>query len=329
MAWSLLTLTLLLLALLWLFWSQFNSRLVDRALDAASRASGLSIHAQGQTGLQWRPEPRLVLHQLRIETAAGKPLLQADRLDLTLPWSSLRGGPLVISRLELDAAQLDNVLLLEWLAARPAAAAAALPRIDRLRLRDGRWRHGEIELAAIELELRDFAAGRRLTLDLAAQWQPELRPLALQLELQARPEGDSARLRFEELMIRFSGDDPLPEFAANGIWQALPDWRLELEGRIAGWRPGWGRLPAPLDQTTGPIAFQLAQQGPQALLAPAQLRLQHGEARLQLQATPATLHQWWTSADRSRLPPLAGTLELPELELGEARLEGVRVELEP
>ncbi|MFX5957115.1 hypothetical protein ABTF01_22215, partial [Acinetobacter baumannii] len=70
----------------------------------------------------WRGAPSITLREV-IARRPGEsvPLLRARRVHVALPWRPLRtrGAPLVVTRIELDAPEIDLAALQRWLAARP------------------------------------------------------------------------------------------------------------------------------------------------------------------------------------------------------------------
>lgn len=117
-------------------------------------AALLAEHARTRLGLELKFEPparyslwprlRLQLERPRFalpgETA---PLLALERLDVSLPWSSLRDSSLVIEELQLEKPQLELAALQRWLDAGDDDAAPPDLRVhltvnDATLLRDGK-----------------------------------------------------------------------------------------------------------------------------------------------------------------------------------------------
>ena len=73
------------------------------------------------------------------EPGAAKPLLRAERIYLSLPWSTIRsrGDDLTVKRIELDRPQLDLPGLQRWLATRPPSKKRFPTLTDGLRITDG------------------------------------------------------------------------------------------------------------------------------------------------------------------------------------------------
>lgn len=91
-------------------------------LDKIGQATGLEITAKGQSEINWRGTPFIVLRGVDARSpGATTPVLTADRIKIALPWITLksRGRDLVIDRVELDAPVLDLKAFRTWQDSRP------------------------------------------------------------------------------------------------------------------------------------------------------------------------------------------------------------------
>ncbi|RDZ29103.1 hypothetical protein [Lysobacter silvisoli] len=133
---------LALLLLLSLGWFSQPDRAAGLLLGRIGAALGLEIEAAGASEYRLRGTPMLLLRDVRVrEPGATTPLLTAGRIQLSLPWSTLRarGDDLTVERVELDAPQLDLPSLQRWLASRPPSQQTRIPTLTRgLRIVDGR-----------------------------------------------------------------------------------------------------------------------------------------------------------------------------------------------
>ena len=130
-AWAALAALLLMLALT-LRWATQPSRVAALILDRVGDAMGLEVSASGISEYRLRGTPRLVVRDLVArEPGTDVPLLRADRVYLSLPWSTIRarGADLTVKRIELDAPQLDLAALQRWRASRPPAEAVRIPTL--------------------------------------------------------------------------------------------------------------------------------------------------------------------------------------------------------
>ncbi|MGO1069361.1 hypothetical protein [Lysobacter sp. CA199] len=130
-----LAIALLLAALIGLRWVSRPSQVSWIVLAQAGRALGLEISAGGASEYRLRGTPMIVVRDLVVrEPGAGRPLLRAQRVYLSLPWATIRaaGDSLDIERVELDAPQLDIAALNHWLATRPPSTEPiTIPSLSR------------------------------------------------------------------------------------------------------------------------------------------------------------------------------------------------------
>lgn len=130
-------------------------RVARFALDRAGDALGLEITASGASEYRLRGTPTVVVRGVVARApGAAVPVLTADRVLLSLPWSTLRGRMRVLdfTRIELDAPVLDLDALQDWLRTRPPGEG----RVPTLRkgfavsggtLVAGGWRIEDLDLS--------------------------------------------------------------------------------------------------------------------------------------------------------------------------------------
>ncbi len=97
-------------------------RVARFALDQAGDALGLDITSSGAAEYRIRGTPTLVVRDVVARLPGTQvTVLSADRVLLSLPWSTLRGRlqALDFTRIELDAPVLHLAALQDWLATRP------------------------------------------------------------------------------------------------------------------------------------------------------------------------------------------------------------------
>lgn len=152
-------------------------RVARFALGQAGDALGLEITATGAAEYRVRGAPTLVVRDVVARVpGAAVPVLTADRVLLSMPWSTLRGRlqDLDFTRIELDAPVVDLAALQDWLATRPEGddrvptLRKGIAVVDGTIVADG-WR-----IEAIDLELpslypdrpvRAHASGRYVARD--------------------------------------------------------------------------------------------------------------------------------------------------------------------
>ena len=124
---------LLLVAALSLRWLLKPEHMAPAILDLAGESLGLEITAGGIGEYRLRGTPQLIVRDVTArEPGASTPLLRAERIFISVPWSTLRarGRDLTATRLELDAPVLDVAALQDWLGKRPPSDKP-LPTLTR------------------------------------------------------------------------------------------------------------------------------------------------------------------------------------------------------
>lgn len=311
-------------------------RVATLALAQADAATGLAWSFDGTPELRWRPRPWLALPRLAARDAEGRTVLAAERLELALPWSTLRGESLRIEAIAITSPDLDLDAAIAWWNAQPPGDGI-LPVLDGLRIDDARVRWTGGALGGLDLSLPRFAIGEAMQATLSARWEsmPDpggattnapSAPADLRVQLEALPEAPP--LRLASLRVEVAGDGPVPTLKATGRLQFAP-WQLDLDGELAAWPQAWPALPAPLPAGTAPFAFSIAQSGTSALDAEARVALRREDVEVELRGVPASLLAWQDDASAAPLPPLQGRATAAVVELEGARLEGVRIDLAP
>lgn len=197
-------------------------------LGAAGNMLGLQITAtSGDYHL--RGTPMIDVHGvIAREPGATKPLLRADRVVLSLPWSTIRsrGGDLTIDRIELQHPVVDMAALQHWLQRRPPGKTR-IPTLTRgLQVTDGSLVGDAWTVSGITLELPTLAPGRRVAASLGGRYRNAglQAPFALHAMLSA-PADDAA--------IGIAGT----------ITPARDDWRIPayivLSGKLQPVDGGW------------------------------------------------------------------------------------------
>lgn len=134
-------------------------RTLPLLLDRLGDALGLEITAAGAPELTLRGTPTLVVRDVTArQPRAARPLLHADRILLSLPWSTIRerGATLDLARIELDAPVLDLPALRRWLSSRPPGETRFPTLRDGVRVRGGRIQALGWRIEALDLDLREW-----------------------------------------------------------------------------------------------------------------------------------------------------------------------------
>ncbi|SJZ75104.1 hypothetical protein [Novilysobacter spongiicola] len=210
------------LLLAFAFWFSRPSQVARLVLGQAGSALGLEITSSGASEYRLRGTPHLVVRDVVARMpGASEPLLVAERLRLSLPWSTLRarGADLTVERVEADAPRLDIEMLGRWLDSRPPSTTD--PRIptltEGLHIVRGQVIGSGWSIEGVNIDLPSLAPsapvaarvdGRFVNGDTSV-------PFDLQLALTA-PSQDAA-------------------LGASGIATVVtPDWRLALKPTLSG-----------------------------------------------------------------------------------------------
>lgn len=171
-------------------------RVARFALDQAGKALGLDISASGTADYSLRGTPAVTVRALVArEPGAATPLLRADRLLLSLPWSTLRsrGKKLRIQHIELDRPVIDMPALRHWLANRPTTPTRIPTLTNGLRIRDGSIIAAGWEVTGVSIDLPALAPGQRVAAHLAGRYRAGALQAPFALDVVAsRPDGDAA-----------------------------------------------------------------------------------------------------------------------------------------
>src|SRR5690606_16712830 len=230
------------------------------------------------------------------EPGAPGPLLRADRIFLSLPWSTLRarGKVLDATRIELDAPVVDLPALQHWLAQRPPSTQATMPSLSEgLRIRDGVLDGGTWRLESLQADLPSFTPGT------------------------ASP-------------LRLRGAYPEPAFAFDlsgpfqwnaGTWRLAPA-RLSLRGHGDPASDPIPAVPDPLGASASPMSFELEYGGALDLGDIAALQLQRDDTRFEGNFRLYEVLAWIDAGGANPLPPIEGSLRTPRLDIAGAQLHG-------
>jgi len=153
-----------------LLWVAQPARVAGLVLDRTGAALGLEITAGGVSEYRLRGTPTLVVRDLVArEPGAPAALLRAERVHLSLPWSTLRarGADLTVQRVELDAPRFDLAAFQRWREGRPPSQdPVRIPTLtDGLHITDGEvlgdgWSVDRVNVELASLHPRQPVEGR-------------------------------------------------------------------------------------------------------------------------------------------------------------------------
>ncbi|SDY32828.1 hypothetical protein SAMN04487939_101851 [Lysobacter sp. yr284] len=128
--------------------------------------------------------------------------------------------------------------------------------------------------------------------------------------------------------LRAAADSAVPNLDAGGRFGFGQALHLHWRGRIQAWPQAWPALPPPLGQSAAPLSFQLDYDGKADFSDSAELRTQREQTVFEGRFRLPQVLAWIDAKDGPPLPPLAGRLSTPKIEISGATLEGVEVQIE-
>lgn len=254
-------------------------RVTRLLLDRAGKALGLEITASGVGEYRLRGMPTLVVRDLVArEPGAARPLLRAQRMLLSVPWSTIRsrGAVLDIARIELDRPQLDLPAFQQWLDRRPQRERQALTLRQGLQVVDGSVIAGSWRLQGLDIALPSLQPRQRVAATVAGRYLSgnTRTPFDLQLVL-AQPAtrtalGIAGTLSIERERWRIPARVRL-----SGLLQLGQGWRIEQArlGADARYESGKTRVPFVLG-LAGPLRYR----GGRLSLVPAGVAVRDSDA---------------------------------------------------
>ncbi len=202
-------------------WASRPQQVASLVLSQASPALGLRITAKGVSEYSLRGMPKLVLRDVTAQRDGdATPVLQADRVLLSLPWSTLksRGRDITVHRIELDRPRLDIGALQRWLATRPPSEKRATPTLtDGFVVTDGRVTGVGWAVERLALSVPTLAPRQRVRATLRGQVV-----------------AGSTRVPFDLAATLMRPEMPAGLGVAGNLTVVQPDWRLPLDLVLRG-----------------------------------------------------------------------------------------------
>ncbi|HZX80760.1 MAG TPA: hypothetical protein VFE72_07410 [Lysobacter sp.] len=204
-----------------LHWASRPQQVASLVLSQAGRALGLRITARGVSEYTLRDMPKLVLRDVTAQRDGdATPVLQADRVLLSLPWSTLksRGRDITVHRIELDRPRLDIGALQRWLATRPPSRKRPAPMLtDGLVVTNGRVAGDGWVVEDISLGAPSLAPGQRV-----------------RVMLRGRLVAGATRVPFNLAATLMRPEMPAGLGVAGNVSVVQPDWRLPMDLVLRG-----------------------------------------------------------------------------------------------
>jgi hypothetical protein len=202
-------------------WASRPQQVAHLVLGQAGRALGLRITAKGVSEYTLRGTPQLVLREVTAQRDGdAAPVLTAQRLLLSIPWSTLksRGREITVHRIELDRPALDIGAMQRWLATRPPSPARPTPTLtDGLSVTDGR------------------VIGEGWTIESLRADVPRLAPRRpVHASLRGRVVAGETRMPFNVVATLMRPELPAGLGIAGDVAVERPEWRLPMNLVVQG-----------------------------------------------------------------------------------------------
>jgi hypothetical protein len=176
---------------------------------------------------------------------------------------------------------------------------------------------------------KDSALVKPMRFGMYARYESASARLPFVLGLHGPMAFNNATWRVVPMQLVLRGEDVVPDMGGRGSLSLGRQLKLHLAGDIAAWPAAWPALPPPLAQSDSPLPFVLGYAGRMDLADVVSLALRRDDTRFDGRFRIADVTAWSNAKARgSLLPPLAGNLHTPRIDIAGATLEGVDVEID-
>ena len=129
--------------------------------------------------------------------------------------------------------------------------------------------------------------------------------------------------------VAVRGQGVVPTLRAAGALHWRDALGLAFSGALAHWPQAWPALPAPIGRPMDTVPFALRYGGALDFSGATHLQVRPGALHADLRFHLPDVLAWSEAFERGTpLPPLAGRVSAPRLEIAGAVLEGVEIELD-
>ncbi len=336
------------------------TKLTNTVLGKIGEELNLKFQFEGQPSYAMKPEPRLVLPNLQvINPADNKVFLSAKRVEISLPWSTILGDTPHITRIEADDPVLNFPGLQAWQATRPVTPFEVPTFTSGLEINNGLWLDNGYSIKNIQLELPHLEDQQPVEAEVSGLFVQDKTKISFNgpltiakaglnsgftldskgeldfgdkpLPYQIKTVGDFASLEksfdIKSKTLSLVGESPLPNLQAVLNLSFGETLKLDSNGVIAEWPKDWPTLPAPLNQQTKNIPYQLSYAGKSDFSDAIALKLDIEKNKFSSSLKIVELQAWVDRTDGSPLPPLQGQFEIPNMQFDGVTLEGVSIEI--
>ena len=300
---------------------RFTAMLKDQAREA-----GLQLTLSSPASPTLFPRPALRLEGITLAASnAGPnamPILLAANGQLALPWHTIFGRQVVISRLQIDSPRVDLDALQAWLMNLPPRSATVPEQIPRIatgvRIRNGSVVQNNSEwLSSVSLDTGRLMPGQAFWVNLSAK---ETDGTPLQWRFSCVPGIDDGALKLDAIHINVSDSSTTTlHLDGQAHWQGAAHTWMQLRGKF--------HLADAGDYDAAVELTPAAQAAPLLL----HLKLLGSDNHIDLELPPLALAQWWNQLSdpqgpRLSTPPGKGQVDIARLDMGKVHVEGLSVQ---
>ncbi|RDS82713.1 membrane assembly protein AsmA [Dyella psychrodurans] len=299
-----------------------------KMLQAQANDAGLQLTLSSPASPTLFPRPALQLMGITLAArdnglgTPNMPILLAANGRLVLPWHTLFGGPMVISRMQIDSPRVDLDALQAWLLNLPSQSAVVPDQIPRIatgvRIRNGSVVENNSQwLSDVSLDTGRLAPSQPFWINLSAK---ETDGTPLQLQISSVPSITSGALMLGNIVLHASDSNATAlQLTGHARWQGAANASMELQGKF--YEAGEGNYDA---------AISLS---PAATDTPLLLRIKllGKNNHVDLELPPLAMAQWWNQmanpqAPKLSSPPGNGEINMATLDVGKVHIEGLSIQ---
>ncbi|QRN55945.1 membrane assembly protein AsmA [Dyella caseinilytica] len=303
---------------------RFTAMLKQQASDA-----GLELTLSSPASPTLFPRPALQLEGITLvarDTGSGgalnMPILLAANGRLVLPWHTLFGGPMVISRMQINSPRVDLDALQAWLMSLPPQSTAVPEQIPLIvtgvRIRNGSVVENNSQwLDGVSLDTGRLAPGQPFGINLSGK-ETDGTPLQLQVSMVPSIAGGTLMLNNMTVHAADSSATEL-NLVGHARWSGGNHIAAQLQGKFSLAGDGIydaAVLLAPATQNKPPLLH---------------IKLLGKDNHVDLELSPLALAQWWNQLANPQGPQLSappgnGQIDMAKLDIGGIHIDGLSVQ---